>query len=224
MTDMQARAALQIQAAQRRKKARRLVGALRLARMLLRKARAKMPQRRAFIATPINASYELDHHDAPGRPADANCFERTRDKVLAFFIVHNTAFFGLALVFLAALVVFVFLIAFVMWGVLFGLDNGDEYTRATNPLCINQTAAFDDYLARHPGAVRAELTYTEPTVQMPPAVNGEYTAPHCTFNQWGFNACIKVFTLIFSYINFLPIPWRVSIFVQVCGHTEGSAR
>lgn len=34
-------------------------------------------------------------------------------------------------------------------------------------------------------------------------------------NQLWFNRSIKAFTVLFSYINFLPIPWRVAIFNHV---------
>ena len=33
--------------------------------------------------------------------------------------------------------------------------------------------------------------------------------------RWWFNTCIKAFVVLFSYINFLPIPWRVSCFHHV---------
>ena len=35
--------------------------------------------------------------------------------------------------------------------------------------------------------------------------------------QFWFNLCIKAFVILFCYINFLPIPWRVSIAVHVFG-------
>jgi hypothetical protein len=38
--------------------------------------------------------------------------------------------------------------------------------------------------------------------------DGRYVSPFCNLNQYWFNACIKAFTILFSYINFLPIPWR----------------
>ena len=60
-------------------------------------------------------------------------------------------------------------------------------------------------------AVPSELVWSPPTNTYPPSVNGWYVAEFCTAQQWWFNMCIKAFTIIFSYINFLPVPWRLSI-------------
>jgi len=50
------------------------------------------------------------------------------------------------------------------------------------------------------------------------------TVEDCTLNQLWFNRCIKVFTILFSYINFLPIPWRLSIMHHVtCSGRECEA-
>jgi hypothetical protein len=37
--------------------------------------------------------------------------------------------------------------------------------------------------------------------------------------QWWFNFCVKMFTFIFSYINLLPVPWRIAILIDAspCG-------
>jgi len=40
----------------------------------------------------------------------------------------------------------------------------------------------------------------------------DWAADVCTEAQRFFTMCVKGFTFIFSYINFLPIPWRLSIF------------
>lgn len=46
---------------------------------------------------------------------------------------------------------------------------------------------------------------------MPPtctnALCGSWLLCSC---RWWFNTCVKVFVGLFSYINFLPIPWRLS--------------
>ena len=43
-------------------------------------------------------------------------------------------------------------------------------------------------------------------------VTGYVVPTFCTYNQTIFNMCIKAFVILFSYINFLPIPWRLAIF------------
>jgi hypothetical protein len=42
-------------------------------------------------------------------------------------------------------------------------------------------------------------------------VNGQGMHRVCTDGQLWFNICIKVFTIVFSYINLLPVPWRFAI-------------
>lgn len=34
---------------------------------------------------------------------------------------------------------------------------------------------------------------------------------HCTLNQYYFNMAVKAFTIIFTYVNGIKIPWRLSI-------------
>jgi hypothetical protein len=54
----------------------------------------------------------------------------------------------------------------------------------------------------------------EGNAQYPPKVNGEYVADFCNLNQQMFNVCIKVIVMVLTYINALPIAWRVAIMVD----------
>ena len=44
-----------------------------------------------------------------------------------------------------------------------------------------------------------------------------YVADYCNLNQYVFNICIKVIVILLTYINVLPIPWRVAIMVDAWG-------
>ena len=44
-----------------------------------------------------------------------------------------------------------------------------------------------------------------------------YVAQFCNLNQYVFNINIKIIVIILTYINFLPIPWRLAILVDACG-------
>lgn len=57
----------------------------------------------------------------------------------------------------------------------------------------------------------------------PPRVNlpgmlmvgeGHYVAHVCTRAQWWFNACVKYIASYFAFINILPLPWTLSIFMH----------
>lgn len=51
-----------------------------------------------------------------------------------------------------------------------------------------------------------------PPPHMPP--NTPRPTGSCTVGQQWFNTCIKVFTIVFSYINLLPVPWRIAILMD----------
>ena len=106
------------------------------------------------------------------------------------------------------------LIIVVFWGAVFGIG-----IIGADPVCdVN--------------ASDATITFHR-TPQYPPmrcidyageyCTRDEYVAPVCNMSQYVFNVCTKVVMVLLTYVNVLPIPWRVSIFVQVCGHKEGSA-
>ena len=44
-----------------------------------------------------------------------------------------------------------------------------------------------------------------------------YVAQFCNLNQYVFNINIKIIVIILTYINFLPIPWRLAILVDAWG-------
>jgi len=166
------------------------------AKQSVKSLRQRVPlfQRRALAGAPVNASYE--QVSVMGTPADANGLDRARDSALAFFVRFSALFNALAVFAVAAMVFFGVMIAVVMIGVLFGVDNGAW--AQLSPACTNLT------------------NVTKPaTSSVLPEVNGvAIDVGHCTTNQFWFASCIKAFNFIFSYINFLPIVWRLSILVN----------
>ena len=81
-----------------------------------------------------------------------------------------------------------------------------ELSRLSNAT-QNKLAYLDD----HPDAQFDALRFEGPDHSQVARVNAVNMHPDCTLGQWWFNVCIKAFTIIFSYVNFLPIPWRLAI-------------
>jgi len=137
-------------------------------------------------------------HALSAAPDDSSCFERARDTVLLFFAHKHVSLvlFGVAVVVSLAVVGFGVLICWTMLGLFFEIDNGWGKTR---DVCLNSTG----------------WNATEMKGTSVPMLDGEYVTTFCNLNQWWFNTCIKAFVVLFSYINFLPIPWRVSCFHHV---------
>lgn len=42
-----------------------------------------------------------------------------------------------------------------------------------------------------------------------------WVAHWCTPAQWWFNVCVKYFSFYFGFVNALPLPWTLSVFLQV---------
>jgi len=84
--------------------------------------------------------------------------------------------------------------------------------------CASYNQSCELYVATHPdvdaGANCSLLTYEPPDYKMVDRINGEGMHGACTEGQKWFNICIKVFTIVFSYINLLPVPWRIAILVD----------
>ena len=160
-------------------------------RVKLLRQRVPLFQRRALAGAPVNASYE--QVSVMGTPADANGLERARDSALAFFVRFSALFNALAVFAVVAMVFFGVLIVVVMIGVLFGVNNGTW--AHLSPACTNLT----------------NVTSPATSSQLPEVNGVPIGVDDCTTNQFWFNACIKAFNFIFSYINFLPIVWRLSI-------------
>ena len=172
-------------------------------------AKAKQPARRAFLGAPTNGSYALVAE--MGTPPDADCTERARDTVLGFFIAQDTLFMVLAGISALVIVGFgvaigVFLLSAIIGAEIFTLT--DIY-----PECANKTHSIELYLERHPGKFWTERdgVYAPATHNKVDRVFGQGMHKVCTDGQLWFNICIKVFTIVFSYINLLPVPWRFAI-------------
>jgi len=158
---------------------------------------------RAVPAMPMPVALADVFLTAP--PPDATCIERLRDHVLAFF-AHPTIskiFLALALIVIVCVVAAGLVIVWAILGLFFGVPNGGSEWR---PRCAELFALYNQ-------------TTTPQSIPTPPnsewgwAQNSEVT--DCSLNQLWFNRCIKGFTILFSYINFLPIPWRLSILHHV---------
>lgn len=128
-----------------------------------------------------------------GAPEDATCMELWRDSILLFFAdpVVGRVIIVLALLVSLTVVGFGLLICWTMLGLFFEIDNG---WGGISDVCLNSTG----------------WNATTATTTSVPMLDGEYITGFCTLNQWWFNQCVKVFVGLFTYINFLPIPWRLS--------------
>ena len=142
-----------------------------------------------------------------GAPQDATCYERVRDRILLSFVhpVVAKVMLVLALLVSISVVGMGLVMCWAMVGLFFDIPNGWEATRS---VCLNASGWNE----------------TSSTGLKVPMVDGEYVTAFCSLNQWWFNACIKVFVLLFSYVNFLPIPWRLASAHHVyCSHRPSEA-
>ena len=153
----------------------------------------------------IAIATQLAIQDAPN---DATCFELLRDKTLRFFSHPTTSkvFFGFAVLVSLAVVAMGLIMCWAMLGLFFEIPNGwDE----TMDVCLNATGWNQTDMGQ---------------MSVPLDEDGEYASSFCNLNQWWFNTCMKVFVVLFSYVNFLPIPWRLSILHHVyCSHRPSEA-
>ena len=127
--------------------------------------------------------------------------ERLRDAVLRFF-AHPSVSFIFFFCFVAVMLCVVgwgFVILYSVLGLFLGVDNGwNEYA----PRCVELARAYNQSLSAQ-------------YVPKPPGARWGWSrdaeVEYCTANQLYFNMSIKAFVVLFSYINFLPIPWSLSI-------------
>ena len=86
----------------------------------------------------------------------------------------------------------------------------------TNPsyLSSNYPNGYTDM-----ASVYDSLRYEAPTFKSTDMVEDEYMHGYCTNGQWWFNICIKAFTIIFSYINLLPVRCATSAAAAAAGAT-----
>ena len=191
-----------IQAAVRGKVARRTVFA--------RKARNLEGQwLRAFrylkVAVPVADTTDTAVNLSTRAPANATCLERCRDHTLAFFCRPLVA--SIFIFFAQCIFVLIgcwgVIIAWSIFGLYFNCDNGGTQMSLE---CLELAASYNQILRPQ-------------DVPRPPGARWGWSrdspVDYCNENQRLFNLSIKWFTGCFSYINFLPIPWRLAIFHHV---------
>ena len=158
-------------------------------------------------AEPLNASYATAAR--LGTPADATCPERLRDQTLGIFVRYARLFGCLSIVAMLGLLCLGVLLAVAALPVLFHIQLGSW--SEVRPECT------DAHLATL-GNITEAGTATRPPRFIPFGASGEaaelWAADYCTTAQLVFTLCIKGFTFIFSYINLLTVPWRLSIAIE----------
>jgi hypothetical protein len=138
-------------------------------------------------------------------PRNATCLERCRDHTLAFFCRPLVA--SIFIFFAQCIFVLIgcwgVIIAWSIFGLYFNCDNGGTQMSLE---CLELAASYNQILRPQ-------------DVPRPPGARWGWSrdspVDYCNENQRLFNLSIKWFTGCFSYINFLPIPWRLAIFHHV---------
>lgn len=126
---------------------------------------------------------------------------------MGYFVKHAALFDSLAGIAVMGLAAFGVLIAIAIFPVMLGVPAYGTEGTMTEPY----EYCKDEYLETI-GTITEEGTSMRPPrgYWRNSTVEG-WAATHCTDAQYFFTICVKGFTFIFSYINFLPIPWRLSI-------------
>uniref|UniRef100_A0A7S4M399 Transmembrane protein n=1 Tax=Prymnesium polylepis TaxID=72548 RepID=A0A7S4M399_9EUKA len=162
-----------------------------------------------FPGAPVNPSMAVAL--AKEGPERATCYERVRDATLRWFIARQAFFLSLAMIIIVLFVIDILVIIVFVWGSMFGVG------------IIGRNSACDVNLSDP-----AVLVTSEETVTYPPMIcvdvhadgscgRSEYVADFCNLNQYMWNICIKVIMFLLTYINVLPIPWRVAIGIDAWG-------
>jgi hypothetical protein len=157
------------------------------------------------VAVPVADTTDTRNVVAVPPPRNATCLEKCRDHTLAFFCHPLVA----SIFIFFALCVFVLIgcwgvvIFWSMFGLYSKLDNGGKQMSLE---CLELAASYNQTLKpkdfpRPPGA---QWGWSR-----------DSPVDYCNESQRLFNLSIKWFTGCFSYINFLPIPWRLAIFHHV---------
>jgi hypothetical protein len=147
---------------------------------------------------PVPAALTSSRYDR-GPPPDAHFLELARDKLL-FAMAGKKArlvFMSLSIAVVIIVLIWGLIVFWAFLGLFLGFTTngwGEEL-----PECLAQ--ATRDNKTLYPLYV--------------PTCDYERGLTYCNLNQYYFNASIKAFVIIFSYINFLPIPWRLSILWHV---------
>jgi len=224
-------AAQKLQALERGRQARKKneIGSLALQAKLMKKAVSKLKKLKplegkllqgGFPGAPVNASIQLALQLAPD---GSSPYETSRDAVLRFFVVHTKLFTNIAIFFVVVFLIDILIIIVFFWGAVLGvgiMDPNDECV-------VNMTAVYN---ASAPGYGKLVYTYEGSThyphkrcdVWSGPPPDGScsaayFVAEFCNLNQYVFNINIKVIVIVLTYVNFLPIPWRIAILVDAIG-------
>ena len=138
-------------------------------------------------------------------PRNATCLEKCRDHTLAFFcrpLVASIFIFFAQFVFVL-IGCWGVVIVWSIFGLYFNRDNGGTQMSLE---CLELAASYNQ-------------TLRPQDVPRPPGARWGWSrdspVDYCNESQRLFNLSIKWFTGCFSYINFLPIPWRLAIFHHV---------
>jgi len=158
------------------------------------------------------------HFMDDGSPAEANFWERTRDAWLRFLLRLSKTLMIVAILASVVLVVFAGFIVVCFLALNLGVKYGG-FSEDDNPRCN---------LSLYNTTENPSIILFPGDLQYPPRTNltgvkgrlgeeigmGGYVAYHCTQTQRWFNICIKYFTFYFTYINCLPLPWTLSVFMH----------
>jgi hypothetical protein len=144
------------------------------------------------FGSPIPASMGCDM----GLPGDATCLEQARDALLGLFMHGVVRRCSLALAILCGLALLgsTILGAVALAGIYLDIDNGWN--------------DFDEQCVACARQLGVELT---PTL-IPECVGTMNAAQShfCTTNQVVLTRCQKVYVVVYSYITFLTLPWRIA--------------
>ena len=150
----------------------------------------------------------------PKSPTDATLWERQRDVWLAKMMYYENTLLTLTLVGGIGLLSFGAFIAVLFIPINFGVGMG-SMTEIENSKC--NISLYNESLILAQGT-----SGLPPRVDMPGMVT-EYGLPGmkhwvahwCTPAQWWFNVCVKYFSFYFCFVNALPLPWTISIWMHV---------
>jgi len=177
----------------------------------------------SFPGLPVDATVA----PAMATPPDATCWERSRDAILLFFVRFQPLFVGIAIFLAVCFVIDICVIVVAFWGAVFGVGIlGPE------PVCdVNNLRTYDGCITTADDFQRCTTTgfnvSYEGNPQFPPKIcidgfsgldactgTEEYVAEFCNLSQRLFNICIKVIVFVITYVNCLPIAWRLAIMID----------
>jgi len=181
----------------------------------------------SFPGIPVDATVK----SAMETPADASCYERTRDTILRFFVYFQNLFAILAVVIAIVFVLDICVIVVAFWGAVFGVGVLGPDSNCDVDVLRSFDGCLDSDLLKDKGLELCTTTgfnvSYEGNAQFPPKLclsgytypdtcTGEvqYVDEYCNLSQWLFNVCIKVIVISITYVNTLPLAWRMAIMVD----------